>query len=182
MLQSIRPTRATTWLAASVDPTEARSVAGPGPDDWAVHRGGNRSRSVPSRPALPASHSGRPTARSRRTRAPPNPYRDRATGGRTPAFTGDDAADPIVGRAERTGRAGGAMGIVARSAIRPGFSLGSLAHRSTARGRSTAWVGCPTRILAPLPVLMRADPSHPGHAVISCGAAPRRRGSRQTGS
>ena len=28
MLRSIRPTRATTWLAASVDPTDARKDAG----------------------------------------------------------------------------------------------------------------------------------------------------------
>jgi hypothetical protein len=35
---SMRPNRATTSLAASVDPTEARSVAGFGPDDRAVRR------------------------------------------------------------------------------------------------------------------------------------------------
>ena len=58
----------------------------------------------------------------------------------------------------------------------------ALAHSSTARGRSAALVGCPTRTLAPPLVLMWADPSHPRHAVISFGAAPGRRGSRQTGS
>src|SRR5689334_18016312 len=41
---------------------------------------------------------------------PPNLYRDRATGGRTPTFTAGDAAHPTGGRAERTGRAGGAVG------------------------------------------------------------------------
>ena len=49
-LRSIRPTRATTSLAASVDHTEARSVAGFGPDDRAVRRGGSgtpRPREVP---------------------------------------------------------------------------------------------------------------------------------------
>ena len=57
-----------------------------------------------------------------------------------------------------------------------------LAHSSTVRGRSAALVGCPTRTVASPLMLMRADPSHPRHAVISCGAAPGRRGSRQTGS
>ena len=41
-----------------VDPTEARNVAGSGPDDWAVRHGGNRPGSVPSRPAL---HPGGPS-------------------------------------------------------------------------------------------------------------------------
>jgi hypothetical protein len=67
---------------------------------------------------------------------------------------------------------------------RPGRSsgAGSLAHSSEARGRLAALVGCPTRTLAPPLVFLRADPSHPRHAVISCRTALGRRGSRQTGS
>src|SRR5262245_34429235 len=47
---------------ASVDPTEARNVAGSGPDDWPVRRGGDRPGSVPFRPARSAWHLGGPTA------------------------------------------------------------------------------------------------------------------------
>jgi hypothetical protein len=43
-LRSIRPTRATTSLAASVDHTEARGVAGFGPDDCVVRPGGNPAK------------------------------------------------------------------------------------------------------------------------------------------
>ena len=59
---------------ASVDPTEARNVAGSGP--------------VPSDPGRP------------------NPSPDRATDGRTPAFTSDGPGDPIRGHgeADRPGR------------------------------------------------------------------------------
>jgi hypothetical protein len=63
------PTRAAGLADASVDPTEARSVAGSGPDAWAVRRGGTRPGSVPSPPTRPRSHPGGPTAPSHRTRA-----------------------------------------------------------------------------------------------------------------
>ena len=48
------PTRAGRPADASVDKTDARSVAGSGHDDWTVRRGRNRLGSFPFRPAGPA--------------------------------------------------------------------------------------------------------------------------------
>src|SRR5262249_19354447 len=44
MLRSIRPTRARRPSDASVDPTEARGIAGFGLDDCSFRRGGNGAR------------------------------------------------------------------------------------------------------------------------------------------